>query len=191
MTRIKICGLTNIRDAERAAECGADFLGVVFEPSSPRFAGEDSEFLQRISRVGPPVIAVFGPFAQDAVVPSGWTTQCFAPGPLAPYWQAIRPKHEFDSTMITEFASHIVLDTPSDSGYGGTGHRLASDLARSWVSSSPLPVILAGGLNPENARQAVAELSPWGVDVSSGVEARKGVKDHAKIRDFIAELRGG
>jgi phosphoribosylanthranilate isomerase len=92
------------------------------------------------------------------------------------------------STMI--HATAVLLDAYNPTKFGGTGHRVDLLLAKEIVKESRIPVILAGGLTPDNVAEIIREVRPFGVDVSSGVEERPGVKDHVKMRDFIQAAQG-
>jgi phosphoribosylanthranilate isomerase len=195
-TRIKICGLTRLADAELAVELGADALGVVLEETSPRYAGDNEEALSIPTRLGPYVlsVAVLGPYkpapAQFHVV------QCLPePGilmarPLLPVVR-VRPADTLE-TVIDRIgnSSAVVLDAHSKAAYGGTGSRLDWGLVSAIVAQSSAHVVLAGGLNAENVAMAIDKVKPYAVDVSSGVESAPGVKDHAMLRAFIAAARG-
>ena len=197
MIRVKICGLTNASDAEAAIDAGADALGFNFERTSPRYVG-DSE-LPWLSVLAPiPIkVAVFG--RVDRPVPKGlfdvvqgveWEV---FPEPAPKRIHAIRmrpgqkPQDVID-TLVN--ANLVILDAFSTSGqWGGTGERVDWDLAAEVVRLSRTPILLAGGLTPDNVAEAVARVRPFGVDVSSGVEERPGVKDIGKVRAFIQAAR--
>lgn len=184
-------------DAEIAIEEGADALGFIFERSSPRFVGNGE--LRWVSALPPiPVkVAVFGKV--DRPVPRGlfdviqgveW--QMF-PEPSPKRIHVIRPQpgqsaKDVMNTMI--HATAVLLDAYSPERYGGTGQQVDIELAKEVVKDSRIPVLLAGGLTPDNVGEIVRAVRPFGVDVSSGVEERPGVKDHVKIRDFIQAVHG-
>ena len=196
MTRIKICGLTRAEDAEVAISEGADALGFVFERSSPRFVGDGE--LPWVSALPPiPVkVAVFG--RVDRPVPRGlfdviqgveWDV---FPEPSPKRIHVIRPKpgqtpKDFMNTII--HATAVMLEAYVPGLYGGTGHRVDTELAAEVVKVSKIPIILAGGLTPDNVADVVRKVRPFAVDVSSGVEERPGKKDHVKIRDFVQAAR--
>jgi phosphoribosylanthranilate isomerase len=197
LTRIKICGLTRAADAEIAILEGADALGFIFERSSPRFVGDGE--LPWVSALPPiPVkVAVFGrvdrPVSRSLFdVIQGVEWDCF-PEPSPKRIHVIRPQpgqsaKDVMSTMIHSTA--VMLDAYAPNRFGGTGHRVDTGLAAEIVKESRIPVILAGGLTPENVGDIVQKVRPFAVDVSSGVEERPGVKDHVKIRDFIQAVQG-
>ncbi len=183
-------------DAEFAIQEGADALGFIFERSSPRFVG-DGELLW-VSALPPiPVkVAVFG--RVDRPVPrslfdviQGVEWDVF-PEPSPKRIHVIRPKpgqsaQDVMQTMI--HATAVMLDAYSPDAFGGTGHRIDVQLAKQIVKESKIPVILAGGLTPENVGDIVREVRPFAVDASSGLEERPGVKDLVKVRDFIQAAR--
>lgn len=197
VTRVKICGLTNAHDAEVAIDAGADALGFVFERTSPRYVGEGE--LPWLS-VLPPIplkVAVFG--RVDRPVPKGlfdvvqgveW--EVFPePAPKRIHAIRLRPGQKPQDVVDTLVnANLVVLDAFSNSGWGGTGERVDWDLAAEVVRLSRTPIMLAGGLTPENVAEAVARVKPFGVDVSSGVEERPGVKDEKRVRAFIQAAKG-
>lgn len=205
MVRVKICGLTRPADAELAIEQGADALGFILEPSSPRFVRPAD--LAWIAALAPwPVrVAVYGPFLAKEGIPPGLDgVQSLDEVPSGIARFRLRtlalPPAGFDSDgaqfwvenvrQLALEADAILLDAHRAGSFGGTGLRVDPDLARSIVLACPLPVILAGGLNPNNVAEAIRLVQPWGVDVSSGVESSPGLKDPSAIRDFIAAVRG-
>jgi phosphoribosylanthranilate isomerase len=197
VTRVKICGLTNAHDSEAAIDAGADALGFVFERTSPRYVGDGELAWLSVLPPVPVKVAVFG--RVDRPVPKGlfdvvqgveWEV---FPEPAPKRIHAIRlrlgqkPQDVVD-TLI--HANLVVLDAFSDAGWGGTGKKVDWDLAAEVVKLSRTPIMLAGGLTPENVAEAVARVKPFGVDVSSGVEERPGVKDVGKVRAFIQAAKG-
>ncbi|MBL8473438.1 MAG: phosphoribosylanthranilate isomerase [Rhodocyclaceae bacterium] len=202
-TRIKICGLTRPADVDEAVRAGADAIGLVFYPPSPRFVTLEraAELAARV----PPFVSVVGlfvnaerTFVETACAAARLQTLQFhgdeAPADCRgfgrPYIKAARVKPGVD---LVEFAARfadacgILLDAHSEA-YGGSGQCFDWSLIPSEL---PLPLILSGGLNAENVAGAVARYRPWAVDVSSGVEAAKGIKDGAKIAAFIAGVKDG
>lgn len=200
-TRIKVCGLTRVEDAQAAAHLGADALGLVFYAPSPRYVS--FEAAARISRSLPPFIARVGLFVNS---PAADVQACLAQVPLdvlqfhgeedaaycrqfnRPYLKAARMRPELD---LVEYAARypdaqaLLLDAYVE-GYGGGGEAFDWSMIPTEL---PLPRILAGGLTPENVEAAVCRVRPWAVDVSSGVESSKGIKDADKITAFIAGVR--
>lgn len=199
--RVKICGITRPEDALAAAGAGADAIGLVFYPPSPRAV--DRAVAQSVSRVLPPFVARVGLFVDaepheiEAVLNSDCLDMLQFHGSEAPeecerynipYMKAVKVTEDVD--LYTEArryagASALLLDTHVAGLAGGTGktfpwERVPGDL--------PLPVILAGGLNEENVIEAVSRVRPYAVDVSGGVESAPGVKDPARIKAFIQKV---
>lgn len=195
MTRVKICGLTNREDAETAIRLGADALGFVFEPSSPRFIGENLEWISELPPF-PPKVAVFGRVDRavprgifDAVQGAEWEVMS-EPAPKRLHTVRLRPGQSAqDVARMTVHAGALLLDAFKDGVYGGTGHAVDWDVAAEIVRLSSKPIILAGGLSPENVAEAVRKVRPYAVDVSSRVEASPGRKDAGKVAAFIEAVR--
>jgi phosphoribosylanthranilate isomerase len=199
-TRIKICGITRTGDAADAARAGADAIGLVFYPPSPRFLS--TERAREIRDALPPFVQAVALFvnpdaAQVAQVigrvhPSmlqfhGEESPEFCAQFGVPFVKACRVKKGVDALEYLRpfsgaaawlFDSHV----PE---YGGVGESFDWSL----VPAAEKPVILSGGLSQANVGEAVRRVRPWGVDVSSGVESAKGIKHAAKIAAFIAEVR--
>jgi phosphoribosylanthranilate isomerase len=200
-TRIKICGLTREEDVDAAVAAGADAIGFVLYPPSPRYITPQraAELAKRI----PPFVDVVGLFVNEA--PEVVRTACAAL-PInvlqfhgdedalycrqfaRPYLRAARVRPGLD---LVEFAGSfpdargLLLDAFVE-GYGGGGHVF------DWTLIPPhLPsyLVLSGGLTADNVGEAVRRVRPVAVDVSSGVEASKGIKDHSKIAAFVAAVR--
>ena len=207
MVKVKICGLTRQEDAELALECGADAIGFVYEPSSPRFVGDDPDKLAVPHAMAPytQCVAVYGNYQ------NGWTgyTGCNViqyadgdpwPNPL-PYVLACRLSgadevEPFVRAVESNVGEHegvkgVLLDAYDPDFFGGTGKTIDWQAAAEIVRLLGLPVILAGGLTPENVNEAIRIVKPYAVDVSSGVELSAGVKDSYKLRDFISAAKGG
>ena len=201
-TRVKICGITRAQDAIDAVQQGADAIGLVFYPPSPRYIAPEqaAEIVKKI----PAFVSVVGLFVNASRaevhrviedVPlnllqfHGDETVAQCEGFGLPYLRAARVRPGVD---LLEFASQfpsaraLLLDTWTPA-YGGSGESFDWALV---PSSCPLPVILSGGLNPENVAAAIAQVKPVAVDVSSGVEVAKGIKDADKIRAFVSAVRG-
>jgi phosphoribosylanthranilate isomerase len=192
MTRVKICGLTNFKDAELAIEFGADAVGFIHEPSSPRCIGNfDLEWLKALPPL-PTKIAVFGkvnrpafPGIFDLVQGVEWEEY---PEPATKRIHVLRVRKgqkPADYSGLTVNSSAILLDAFKEGEYGGTGHTIDWDFAAEFVQCATRPVILAGGLNPTNVAEAVQRVRPFMVDVSSGIEQKVGLKDAFMMRDFI------
>ena len=200
-TRIKICGITRIEDGLAAAAAGADAIGLVFYPQSPRYVSPDQA--AAIVAALPPFVDVVGLFvtataefvrATLAQVPIG-LLQFHGDEDEAccrqfdrPYMKAARVRPELDLVQYAasfQTARALLLDAFVD-GYGGAGQVFDWRLI---PGNLPRPIVLSGGLDPENVTDAVRQVRPAAVDVSSGVEVAKGIKDHAKIAAFIAGVR--
>ena len=197
MTRVKICGLTNFKDAELAIEFGADAVGFIHEPSSPRCIGDfDLEWL----KVLPPLpikVAVFGkvnrpafPGIFDLVQGVEWEDYP-EPSTKRIHVLRVRPGQKpSDFANLTINSSAIMLDAYKEGTYGGTGHTIDWGFAAEFVQCASRPVILAGGLNPSNVAEAVQRVRPFMVDVASGIEEKSGLKDALMMRDFIQNAKG-
>ena len=203
-TRIKICGITREEDLAAAVTAGADALGFVFYPPSPRHVTPQraAQLLAHVpafvTRVGlfvnEPAVVVRGVLAQvslDLLQFHGDEDPAYCAGFGKPWIKAARVKAGFDLLeYATAFAGvpgacGLLLDAHVE-GYGGGGQTFDWSLIPQFL---PLPVILSGGLHPGNVAEAVRAVRPWAVDVSSGVEAARGIKDAQKITDFINGVR--
>lgn len=199
-TRIKICGIKHLDDALKAVEFGADAIGLIFVEKSPRYASFTDARV--IAESMPPFVTVVGLF-MDApaekvrealkVVPlnllqfHGDESREFCEQFDMPYIKVLKMRENVNVVAFAQeypSASGILLDTFSKAG-GGSGQTFDWSLIPEDV---PLPLILAGGLNPENVASAVETVKPYAVDVSSGVESEPAVKDHKKIEQFIKEV---
>jgi phosphoribosylanthranilate isomerase len=206
VTRIKICGITNDDDTLAACDYGADALGFNFVPESPRYVGGDLNRARRLMHDVPPLVWRVGifdtPHADFSGPPELHAIQYYHAGPLqngafAPYRHTPLPIKAFrirDEDSLKEIVADtdpkelILLDAYSPNALGGTGHTFNWELAKQ-AKHLGLPIILAGGLTPENVADAVAAVRPYMVDVSSGVECEPGRKDHDKLRRFIRAVR--
>jgi len=202
-TRIKICGITRPEDARAAVELGADALGLVFYPPSARCVSVEQAW--EIARVVPPFVTLVGLFVNESkltvrrvmeAVPiqilqfHGEEEESFCRSFHAPYIKAARVRPGLDLVKYAESyptAQGLLLDAYVE-GYGGAGKAFDWSLVPQRL---PLPVILSGGLDSGNVATAVRTVRPWAVDVSSGVEAAKGIKSAEKIAAFIAGVRDG
>lgn len=199
MTRVKICGITSAADALLAAEAGADAIGLIFWPLSKRHV--DVDRAQTIARALPPFVSVVGVFVDET--PDAVRSVADAVGLSAvqlhgreraadwarfprPVLKAMPVEAYADSEWRTARAA-VLVDAHDPVTIGGTGRTVDWDQARAIASTRPL--VLAGGLTPDNVAQAVAHVRPWGVDVASGVEQSPGVKDPDKVRAFVAAAR--
>ncbi len=200
-TRIKICGITRPADARAAANAGADAIGLVFYAPSPRYLSveraveirdalppfvqtvalfvnpDPAQVAQVLGRVKPAMLQFHGEEAPQFCAQFG-----------VPYVKAARVRQGLDLIeYLRPFATAAawLLDSFVEA-YGGVGERFDWSLAPRNLER---PLILSGGLERANVGEAVRTLRPWGVDVSSGVESAKGIKDAAKIAAFISEVR--
>jgi phosphoribosylanthranilate isomerase len=194
--RVKVCGLTRSEDVAWAAEQGADFLGVVCEPSSPRFVEQPYQILRAVAATGLPSVAVFGPYRQE-FRPVGFDVIQSVTSPsqgVPPVWWPViraRPEDQVDRWLgLARGHAVVVLDPFDPHLHGGTGKTLDWGSAREFAQEFPGKLILAGGLNPENVADAVTQVGPWAVDASSGLEIAPGVKDHIRVWEFIRRARG-
>ena len=201
MTRIKICGLTRAEDMQVAIEAGADALGLVFYPPSPRFV--DPEQAVRLAGMAPPFVSVVGLFVNAearqvsellAAMPihllqfHGDEDEAYCRQFGRPYIKAARMRPGLDLLQYAASfpsAQAILVDAFVE-GYGGGGKSFDWNLIPNSMSK---PLVLSGGLDADNVGEAIRRVRPAAVDVSSGVEAAKGIKDADKIRSFIAAAR--
>jgi phosphoribosylanthranilate isomerase len=200
-TRIKICGITREADLDAAVAAGADAVGFVLYARSPRHvsAARAGELARRLPPFVTPVCLFVNAAAAEIdaalqAVPHALLqfhgdetpADCRAPG--RPYMRAVRmgPKVDLlDCSALYADAAALLLDAHVE-GYGGGGKVFDWSLI---PPSVPLPVVLSGGLNPANVTDGVLRLRPWAVDVSSGVESAKGIKDAALVRRFCDAVR--
>ncbi len=201
MTRVKICGIISAEDALAAVEAGADALGFVFVPGTPRLV--HPETAERIVAGLPPFVTAVGVFVDQpleevlriaarcnlqAVQLHGDEPEAFSRGIPLKVIKAIRVREALDLRPIATYPAHaFLLDAFVEGQAGGTGTPISWDLA--VQAKGHAPIILSGGLRPETVGLAVRRVRPYGVDVSSGVEMRPGRKDHQKVREFIAAVR--
>lgn len=201
-TRVKICGITHPQDGVIAANLGADAIGLVFHPSSPRYV--DTETARRIIAVLPPFISTVGLFRNEepaairsvlAAIPLAMVQfhgdedpdYCAAFG--VPYLKAVpmgagADMADYERQFAT--AAGLLLDSHGDNKMGGTGQGF------DWTkipTERHKPLILAGGLHPGNVAEAIRQVRPYAVDVSSGVESAKGIKDAELMRKFLRGVR--
>jgi phosphoribosylanthranilate isomerase len=200
-TRIKICGITRPGDALAAAEAGADAVGLVFYPQSPRYLAAERAlgirnalppFVQTVALFVNPdaaqVAQVIGRVRPGLLQFHGDETPAFCAQFGMPYIKAARVRPGVDLLeYLRPFsgAAAWLLDSYVEE-YGGVGESFDWSLA---PQRRERPLILSGGLERGNVAEAIRRVRPWGVDVSSGVESAKGIKDAAKIAAFIEEVR--
>jgi len=201
-TRVKICGLTRVTDALAACDSGVDSIGLVFYPPSSR--NVSIEQAAEIIASVPPFVTITGLFLNaeknriDEILKElplsmlqfhGTESADFCRSFERPYIKSVAMSTESDIHAYTEQfveSRGFLLDSNIAGGAGGSGELFDWDLVPSDLSA---PVVLAGGLNGDNVAEAVAGVRPAAVDVSTGVESSKGIKDHAKMREFIQNVR--
>ena len=205
MVKVKICGITSYKDARVAVDAGADALGFVFFDKSPRFINP-VRAAGIISRL-PPFIQTVGLFVNEETAQVNWTADYCGldvvqlHGDETPedclevkrrVIKAFRIQKIISIAPLEKYQDYQVsgylLDAWSPDAYGGTGRTFNWELAQAAKQYGP--VILAGGLNPENVAEAIRVVKPYGVDVSSGVEAAPGKKDAEMVREFIRAAKG-
>lgn len=210
-TEIKICGIRTAEAAEAAVEAGADYIGTVFVPGSPRLVNEaEARAVAEAVDGRAKVVALFKNIGRDFVPPDFVDVlQPYGPVPLSrlqrlapvriikplPYDQFILqdqlPMWD-EQTQTMENLLAVLVDTPDPTKVGGgTGKSFDWSALRAMLDEMKLnvPIALAGGLTPDNVAEAIRVVRPALVDVSSGVESQRGVKDPAKIRDFCQAAR--
>ncbi|PKN04495.1 MAG: phosphoribosylanthranilate isomerase [Deltaproteobacteria bacterium HGW-Deltaproteobacteria-9] len=202
MTQIKICGITNIEDALAAVAYGADALGFIFYPASPRYIKPDN--VQKIIRLLPDQVVKVGVFVNekaaeikkimeycslDIIQLQGDETPAYCQiFPAQQLIKAVELKSEADLLRAESYnVSAILVDSRHAGLYGGTGRKANWELARRLKHKKPL--ILAGGLNQDNIGQAIKEVAPPALDICSGVELVPGKKDHAKLARIFDIVR--
>ena len=207
MTRVKICGITTVDDALLAADCGADAVGFIFA-DSPRkidlgkaaeIAGAVSGFVSRVgvfvdapTEVVKDSLTGFLDYVQlhgeESVSECETLAQCRGPGRII---KVFRVRDKSDLAVLGDYmdvAGMFHLDTRVEGKPGGTGRTFDWGIAveaKKWGK----PIVLSGGLTPENVAEAVARVEPYAVDVSGGVESAPGVKDPEKVREFVKRAK--
>jgi phosphoribosylanthranilate isomerase len=207
MIKVKVCGITNLADAQKALEFGADALGFNFYPPSPRCITPEAArvILQQLPKESCNVAVFVNELKQKVC-------EIIAHGKLANGWQAysglqfhgeesedycrgwpmktikaFRLKEKQSLEGMELFPADFYLLDSWSSGYGGSGAVFPWE----WLEGLQADrLILSGGLSPENVAEAIRRVHPYGVDVCSGVEARPGIKDHAKLKEFIVAAKG-
>ena len=197
-TRVKICGITKLADAQAAVEAGADALGFIFYAKSPRYI-QVSE-AANICNALPPFVTKVGVFVNeleyeiekavdecllDALQFHGDEPPGFCQKFAAKSIKAIRMRGEESLRLAAEYdVDALLLDTYTDESLGGTGKTFDWSLALKAKEIGP-PIILSGGLTAANVQEAIRRVRPYAVDVGSGVEREPGRKDAEKLRRFI------
>jgi phosphoribosylanthranilate isomerase len=211
-TRIKLCGLTRVEDVRQAVAVGADAIGLVFYPPSPRHVS--AEVAARLAQVLPPMVSSVGLFVNASLaevsevirhVPLSilqfhgdeTPAQCraIAEAVQRPFMRVLRVRPDTTAADLLEsdsayrtaspLFSGLLLDTWSDA-YGGTGKVFDWSLIPAEIAHQ---AVLSGGLNVQNVTDAVRRVRPFAVDVSSGIESAKGIKDAALMRAFVSAVR--
>ena len=205
MLRVKICGLTTPQDAAAAIEFGADALGFNFFPGSKRYVGKSVDWVHDLPGAAEKIAIVVNPSWDEArrVAAIPGITGLQLHGDEQPEFcgrlkgEGIRfekalPVIGSDSLINVPdfFTSRVLLDSSGPGEFGGSGRTFPWELARRFIEANPhLQVILAGGLTPENIAEAVRTVRPFGVDVTTGIEASAGRKDYDLLRAFIRAAR--
>ena len=201
--KVKVCGMTSLKDAMAAVEEGADAIGFIFYKKSPRSV--TMKLVREIVLELPPFIDTVGVFVDetaeqinkiadycnlDIIQLHGDESPIFCKKIRRKVIKAFRIKDMQSVKKLSSFqVSGFLLDTFSENLHGGTGKVFDWNLALPAKKFGP--VIMAGGLTPNNVQQAVRQIRPYGVDVCSGVESEPGIKDHKKVRAFLNNAKAG
>ncbi|MGJ8690046.1 MAG: phosphoribosylanthranilate isomerase [Gammaproteobacteria bacterium] len=204
-TRVKICGLTKVDEAVQACDLGADAIGFVFYPKSSRFVSIEQAALMQSAM--PAFVSAVGLFVNpsraeveqvlqhvhlDCLQFHGEENEEFCTSFSVPYMKAIRVREGLDlEAEIAKYpkSSAILLDAYDKQSAGGTGHRFDWSIAKRCVQSSAARIVLAGGLEPSNVAEAIEQVRPYAVDVSTGVESAPGIKSVERMNAFFNEVR--
>ena len=197
---VKICGITRLEDAQQAVEHGATALGFVFWPRSPRYvAPERAAEIVRALPAGVTTVGVFVNEPVDRVRAIAATAgvgivQLHGDEPAAyagavgyPIFRSVTLADAIEASVTWPVGTRLLLDAADRERRGGTGQQV--DWSRAAAIARQQPVILAGGLTPDNVADAIADVEPYGVDVSSGVESAPGIKDAIKVARFLENAR--
>ena len=200
MVKVKVCGITNLEDAQLACRLGADALGFIFFKKSPRFVTPATA--KSIIDSLPPFVDTVGVFVNALLseinqilktVPlkliqlHGDESPDYCQKISLPALKVFRVKNGFDLSILKKYkASGFLLDTYHDQSYGGSGETFNWNIAKEAKKYGP--IVVSGGLNPKNVRKAVEFVRPYAVDVCSGVEAKPGKKDSEKLKAFFQEI---
>ncbi len=199
--KVKICGMTNLKDVKVAVDGGVDAVGFIFYKKSPRSV--TMQAVRKIVLELPPFVDSVGVFVNetaeqinkiadrcnlDRVQLHGNESPTFCKKIRRRVIKAIRVKDIQSLKKLSDYpVSSFLLDTFSEDQYGGTGRVFDWNLA--YPAKKYGPIILAGGLTPNNVRQAIKRIQPYGVDVCSGVESQPGIKDHKKMQTFLKNVK--
>lgn len=209
MFRVKICGITRPEDAQAAVRAGADAVGLNFFSASPRCVDEPTavriaqslppgvrrvgvfvrpgadEVADRVRRVGLDLVQIHGEPAAETLrglrateLLLAWRLTPEGLDPLVDYLDRAR--------RLGVSPGGVLIDADVPDQYGGTGQTADWSRLCGWQQRLDVPLVLAGGLNPDNVAAAIAAVRPCGVDVASGVESRPGIKDASRVRAFVA-----
>jgi len=202
MTRVKICGITNMGDAMAAVDLGANALGFILVPDTPRYVGENPDIVSVLQHIPPFVtrVAVCRQVEDLSEKLAAYfdAVQYYSGSSWHGAWakkqamQAIRVRDQRSLDSVdwrTITANAVVLDAYHPEMLGGTGNTVDWELALQARQRCEQPLVLAGGLTPENVADAIRAVRPYAVDVSSGVESEPGVKDIDKLRRYIRAVR--
>lgn len=217
MAHVKICGITNLEDGRAAAEAGADLIGFIFYPPSPRwvtaerarairaalraqgfaaqtvgvFVNEPLAHIREVIKAAElDFVQLHGQEAPDMVHELENSYQTLQPRDLDTAWRLMAHyrsglRHSNGSPRLPA----LLVDSPPAQLPGGNGN--VGDWSVARAVAAEFPILLAGGLTCQNVSSAIASVQPWGVDVSSGVERAPGIKDHARVREFIMRAKQG
>jgi phosphoribosylanthranilate isomerase len=201
MVRVKICGITNREDAEVAVAAGADALGFIFVPDTPRCLSPETA--RAIIQALPPFVVPVGVFAGSplaevlatveacglgAVQLHGGEDAAFAAALPVRVIRSVRVRDAQSLEGLAGYPAHaFLLDAYAEDRIGGTGQRIPLELL--GAARRLGRIVVSGGLTPANVAEVVAAVRPYAVDCCSGVERAPGLKDHAKVRAFVARVR--
>ncbi len=206
MVKVKVCGITNLKDALKAVDLGADLLGFNFYPPSPRYIAPEKA--REILAALPASVANVALFVNEPKEKVREVLRCGAfPDGRQSFWglqfhgeeepeycrgwewkviKAFRVRRRESVEGINDFPADFYLVDTWAPGYGGSG----SPFPWSWLAGLRADrLLLAGGLDPENVAEGIRRIHPYGVDVCTGVEARPGIKDHEKLKAFIVAAK--
>ena len=200
MIAVKICGITSLKDAEMAVNYSVPAIGLIFYPDSHRYV-DPAEVEQWIERI-PDSVKKVGVFVNEQIdTINNITRQLklefiqlhgdespeFCNGIIRPVIKVFRVGDDFDAIVLNEYDVHgFLFDTYKKGNPGGTGNRFNWDLIANLKTETP--IILSGGLTPENVLNGIEAVNPAAVDVNSGVESVPGVKDEEKIKELFSVL---
>jgi len=203
MVKVKICGITNLEDAVEAVKAGADYLGFVLYPQSPRYIPPEKvgEIVGNLPKKVPIVAVVVNESPERLIelfdlgfdyiqLHGDESPDILNYLPPSQVIKAFRVKERLDEELLKpwEGVHAFLLDTYKRGAYGGTGETFDWEVAKG-LTQKGYKIFLSGGLNPQNVEEAVLSVRPYAVDVSSGVELTKGKKDLKKLKEFITRAK--